>query len=95
MQQVEDGRQGGTGRAQAELERGHGSQAGIAADHGGAAQQQHADADAEQNRQQRIAGAQARRQQRTGLQHHQAEAEGEPEGKQVASAENALVEGDR
>ncbi|MCY1248062.1 hypothetical protein D9M72_614510 [compost metagenome] len=76
--------------AQAELERRHRRQAGIAADHTDRGQQQDAYGGAEENRQQRSRQAQARRQQGTGLQHHQADAEGEPEGKQVTGAEDAL-----
>ena len=77
--------------AEAEFERGHRRQAGVAADHADRRQQQNADQGAEENRQQRTGQAQAWREQCTGLQHHQADAEGEPQGKQIAAAEDTLV----
>ena len=76
---------------EAELERGHRRQAGVAADHADGSQQQNADQRAEENRQQRAGQAQAWREQCAGLQDHQADAEGEPQGKQIAAAEHTFV----
>ncbi|MCY1295397.1 hypothetical protein D9M70_447360 [compost metagenome] len=94
LQQVEQRRQRRAARAQAELERGHRGQPGVAADHRHRAEQQHADQGAGEDRQQRPAHAQPRRQQRAELQDHQADAEGKPQREQVARAEHAAVEGD-
>ncbi|MGY4525401.1 hypothetical protein ACVWZT_002215 [Pseudomonas sp. TE21394] len=73
----------------------HGRQAGIATDDTRSAQQQHAHTRTQGNCQHRASKAQAWRQHGADLQHHQANAEGEPQREQVAGAEDALGGGDR
>ncbi|MCY1247595.1 hypothetical protein D9M72_609430 [compost metagenome] len=91
MQQVQYRRQACAFGAEAELERSHRRQAGVATDHTDGGQQQNADQGAEKNRQQRTGQAQAWCEQCTSLQHHQTDAEGEPQGKQIATAEHTFV----
>ncbi|MNH28334.1 hypothetical protein D3C79_884950 [compost metagenome] len=81
--------------AQAEPQGAHGRQAGIAADDAGRPKQQHAHTGAERDGQHRAGQAQAWGEHGADLQHHQADAEGEPQCKQVAKAEDALAGGDR
>ncbi|MNS86769.1 hypothetical protein D3C72_1206840 [compost metagenome] len=91
LQQVQHCRQARALGTEAELESGHRRQAGVTANHPDRRQQQNADQGAEKNRQQRTGQAQAWCEQCTSLQHHQADAEGEPQGKQIATAEHTLV----
>ncbi|MNH34643.1 hypothetical protein D3C79_952510 [compost metagenome] len=95
MQQVEHGRQARAIAAQAATQGGHGRQAGVAADDRDGSEQQYTDAGADDDRQHRIGQAQAGAEQGAGLQHHQANAEGKPQGTEVAAAEHALRGGDR
>lgn len=79
--------------AQAEFQGAHGRQAGVAADHTGSPQQQHAHAGAQCDGQHCARQAQTGGQHGADLQHHQADAEGEPQREQVAGTEDALVGG--
>ncbi len=81
--------------AQAEFQGAHGRKAGVAADDTGGAQQQHTHAGAQGDGQHRAGKAKAWGEHGADLQHHQADAEGEPQREQVAGAEDALVGGDR
>ncbi|MNC25434.1 hypothetical protein D3C75_735220 [compost metagenome] len=78
LQQVEQRRQARAVAAQAQFQRAHGRQAGIAADDTGSPQQQHTHTGAQGDSQHRAGKAQARGQHGADLQHHQADAEGEP-----------------
>ncbi|MNP03897.1 hypothetical protein D3C76_957950 [compost metagenome] len=91
LQQVQYRRQACAFGAEAEFERSHRRQAGVATDHADRRQQQNADQGAKKNCQQRTGQAKARREQCTSLQDHQADAEGEPQGKQIAAAEDTFV----